>query len=380
MEKNKKIIVIAAAILLVVVAIVSVVAVKEHNRKNATKSTATATPKSTATPSATPTYETAAGPTTTPEPTVPPGKAASPLTGKYIDEKQAAKRPFAVMYNNLSAASPQSGISQADILYECLTEGGITRLMGIFQSVKSDRIGSLRSARHYYVSFAKEWDAIYVHAGGSDKAYSYIDALGVDDLDGITGIESTLAFRDDSISAPHNLFATSDGINKCVKELGIRTDLQAKENNHFTFFDEDTVDESGKDASYVQIDYSYYTAPYLIYDEKTKLYTRYQFGGKHVDKNTGKALTFKNIIIMLVDEWDMDSQGRQDMDIADSRGKAIYISNGKATNIKWAKNENKNTMRFLDSDGKLLKVNKGKTYIAVVPLKREDKLVIKANS
>ena len=186
LDKNKKIMTYVglAVLVILIIAIVVVVVMPVKNKEDNNKPTPTQTPTQTKEPVA----KSTKAATKEPKQTIPAGKAVSRLTGKYIDKKVAKKRPIAVMFNNISVASPQSGISQADILYECVTEGGITRLMGIFQNTDSDRIGSLRSARHYFVSFAKEWDAIYIHVGGSDAAYDKIKALEIDDLNGIYGI------------------------------------------------------------------------------------------------------------------------------------------------------------------------------------------------
>ena len=117
------------------------------------------------------------------------GKALSKLTGEYVSEKVAKRRPFAMMINNLQyAAQFQSGTSKASILYEAKVEGGITRLMGIFEKYNAKKIGSARSARHYYVSVASEYDAIFVHFGHTKFALSKIDKLGVDNISGLSGI------------------------------------------------------------------------------------------------------------------------------------------------------------------------------------------------
>lgn len=375
---KRKLIIAGVVIVFVIVVIIagSIAVMSKRGEKPEEKMAAS--PSSAPTPTPVPAYEEDIYPTDAPEPTIPQGMAQSPLTGEYVDDAVAATRPFAIMFNNLSVASPQSGIAEMDILYECVTEGGITRLMGITQSLTSDRIGSIRSARHYYVSFAKEWDAIYIHAGGSDKAYNYITKLGVDSIDGVKGIGGTLIYRDSSIKAPHNAFSSVSRINKSIETLGYRTQYQPVKDNHFTFNDEDTVSEDGDTAEYVSINFSTYTTPYLIYNSGTGLYERYQFGSAHTDCNTNEILTFKNIIIMAVEEWTMDNQGRQDMSISDNSGEGWYITDGKAVKISWTKNESSNQMQFLDAGGNLLSVNKGKTYIAVLPNDRVSSLVFKA--
>ena len=147
------------------------------------------------------------------------GQARSLLTGEWVDEEIVKKRPYAIMINNIiNANAAQCGTSEASILYEALAEGGITRLMGIFEDVYDKdgnpikRIGSTRSARHYYVSFADEYDAIYVHFGETKYATKKIKSLGVDNLSGLTGIGGTVFFRDNNLKAPHNAFASGEGI------------------------------------------------------------------------------------------------------------------------------------------------------------------------
>ena len=96
------------------------------------------------------------------------GQMFSYLTGEPIDKKAGIQRPYAIMINNIKEGLPQSGVSQADVIYEAQVEGGITRLMALFQDVDDvEKIGSIRSARHYYIDFANDYDAIYVHYGQS---------------------------------------------------------------------------------------------------------------------------------------------------------------------------------------------------------------------
>ena len=106
-----------------------------------------------------------------PEPYIPAGR--NPLTGLPMEPEYENLRPIAVMLNNLKAAQPQLGISQADIVYEIPVEGGITRMLCLYQTVEGiETLGSVRSARPYFVELALGHDAVYVHAGGSQEAYS----------------------------------------------------------------------------------------------------------------------------------------------------------------------------------------------------------------
>ena len=129
-----------------------------------------------------------------PEPKFP---YTNPLTGEGLNEDISGKRPIAVMFNNLRKALPQIGIAQADVIYEIVAEGGITRMMGVFQNLEGvGDLGSIRSARDYYVSLALGHDAIYIHAGGSPQAYDAFDSWGITHIDFVNGPYGKMCWRD----------------------------------------------------------------------------------------------------------------------------------------------------------------------------------------
>ncbi|ROR29322.1 DUF3048 family protein [Mobilisporobacter senegalensis] len=292
----------------------------------------------------------------------------SDLTGDWINKENENKRPYAIVFNNIEYASPQSGIGDAAILYEALVEGGITRLMGIYEDFNLERIGSVRSARHYFVSFADEYDAIFVHYGHTKYATAKIESLGVNNLSGLSGIGTTVFYRDNGIKAPHNAFASTKGILEGTKKLGYRTEHKEDfETGHFNFNKEDTDINTDAVADKITLKYSNITTPYLEYHSDDKLYYRYQYNTPHIDKITGKQLAFKNIIIQLVKEWNIDKNGYQTMDIENSSGTGYYITNGKMKEITWQKNEGTKKMHYYDADGKVLSINPGKTFISVYP-------------
>lgn len=299
------------------------------------------------------------------------------LTGQWIPKDQANKRPYAIMLNNIAYASPQGGIEEAVILYEALVEGGITRLMGIYEELHPERIGSVRSARHYYVSIADEYDAIYVHYGHTKYAEAKIKELGIDTLSGLSGIGTTVYYRDKSVKAPHNAFASKDGIQKGTSQLGYRTEY--KENSeiqHFTFYEEDTELASNKKADSIILPYSNSFTSSFAYNKEDKLYYREQFQKAHTDYNTKEQLKYKNIMIQYVKEWNIDKNGYQTMDIENSSGAGVYITNGKAIDITWKKNESSKTMHYYDNNSNILQINPGKTYIGVFPNHRADLVTI----
>lgn len=324
--------------------------------------------------------------TTVPEPTLTPeetheGQAKSRLSGLWIDKEAANQRPYAVMLNNIVYANPQSGISDATILYEALVEGGITRLMGIFENIDPEseaakRIGSVRSARHYYVSFADEYDAIFVHYGQTTYATKKIKALGIDTISGMAGPGVSAFYRDKSIKAPHNAFASLKGLTDSVTKGKYRSTYEEGSEGHFSFYEEDTVLTSDQNVTKLKLKFSGQITPVLTYDESKGEYLREQFNGPHIDYNTKEQLSFKNVIVQFVKEWDIDKNGYQTMDLADASGKGYYISNGKLVDITWKKNESTKKMRYYDTNGDELTMNPGKTYIAVFPNNRVKDVVL----
>ena len=152
------------------------------------------------------------------------GEAKSLLTGEWIDETLAAKRPVALMIENTEAALPQYNIGKADLIYECPVEGGITRLMGLYQDYSGmERMGNVRSCRLYYVYFAKEFDAIYVHAGESKYAVDLLDSDFIDNIDGIKAVGKnhhiiSISHRMESMK-PFRLLATGLSFQVIIRDI-----------------------------------------------------------------------------------------------------------------------------------------------------------------
>lgn len=311
----------------------------------------------------------------TPSPTSVPeesheGEMRSFLTGLWVPEEIGTKRPYAIQFNNFKTVRNQWGIGQADIVYECLVEGGLTRLLGIGQDFHGDKLGSVRSARHYFVSILEEYDAIYVHYGKTKYATSKMNKLGTDHMDGTTGIGTVVYYRDKSIKAPHNAFTSLERIQEGIKKEKFRTELASDYEAHFKFYESDTDLTSGSNAVKINVRFSGTAQPYFEYNSKDKLYYRFQYGEAHKDSLTGQQLTFKNVIIQFVKEWNIDKKGYQTMDLEDAQGEGYYFTNGKMVPITWKKKESKNWMRYYNEAGEELTINPGKTFIILFPNNR----------
>ncbi len=375
-EKIKKILILAGSILgaAVLISIISFLVYSSEKKKS--KEELPTTPPVVA--------ESTQVPTATPAPTKDPhaGKVQSSLSGEWVKKSVENKRPVAIMINNIGYAfQHQYGVSKADIVYEALAEGGITRMMAIYQDVsKVKRIGSVRSARHYYVQFAYEWDAIFCHFGQTKYAISMMNKLKTQNVSGLSAIGPVVYARDYSIVAPHNVFTNGKKIKKGAKKLKYSLKKRkGKQAEHFHFYEKNTDLDSGDKAKNITIPFSNYSTCKMKYNKKNKTYMKFEYGKKHMDLAYKKQLSFKNVIIQIVKESNKDHNGYQTMELSNNKGEGYYFTNGKRIKITWKrKGSGKSVeMAYYDKDGNVLTINPGKTYIAVYPKKRKKLISVK---
>lgn len=300
----------------------------------------------------------------------------NPLTGLAAEEDLGTKRPVAIMINNLRGALPQEGISRCEIMYECLVEGGITRLMVVSSEYeKLGVIGSIRSCRHYYLDLAKNYDAIYVHAGGSNQGYLEIKQRGVNNLDGVNMYVPNMFYRDKerlkTMSYEHTLMTTGEKIADGIAYKKYRTELsdEFKYKTAFNFADygSERVLE-GETATGILLPYSKYQTARFDYDTETNSYYRYQFTDMpHVDGTSGQQISFTNILVLLCPSKVIDSYGRLDITTENESGEGYYIYGGKCEQISWSKPTQDSPITYYGADGSELVVNRGKTFISIFP-------------
>ena len=282
---------------------------------------------------------------------------------------------IAVMINNNHASWPHAGLDQAVLVYEILAEGGITRELAVFKGNLPEKIGSVRSSRPYFIDYALENDAIYVHWGGSKDAYSDLETFNVDRFDGMT---SKYFYRDDSSGNAYEHTGFTKG--SLLKEGIMNNDMRYTSNSKMVFnYSTNEIDisnhEEVKDATDVEIVYSSYHTTSYKYDEINKVYLRILSGTNEVDAVTGKQYTAKNIITYQVKNYSYDNYGRQKLNNIGS-GEGYYITNGKAVPITWSKSSRsaKTVYKYKDT-GEEITLNDGNTYVQIQPENKS--LVIK---
>ena len=303
-------------------------------------------------------------------------KFTHPLTGLPTEKDISIKRPVSIMVNNLEASLPQSGIYNADILWECLAEGGITRLMMISTEYeKLPKVGSVRSARDYYIDFAESYDCIFIHAGGSEYAYNTLYSRGTNRLDGVNGPSpyGTFAREQDRINSgyavEHTLFLQGGAaIASAISTQGYRTTRAAGYEKPMNFAEWGKTVQNSNKATHVGVNVSAYQYVDYVYDETSKTYLRYQYKGQpHIDCAANQQLAFKNVIIMYNDSGAISGDDKNRIWMATTgESTGYYITEGTYREIVWKKSAHNSVIKYYYTDGTEVQLNRGKTMINVV--------------
>ena len=296
---------------------------------------------------------------------------------KIIDE-DSKTRPYAVMINNHNTARKyHSGLQDAYIVYEMIVEGGITRMMALFKDQTTEKIGSIRSARHYFLDYAMENDAIYVHFGWSPQAKSDIKKYSINNINGIEE-DGVTFWRTKQKSAPHNALTSTEKILKSAQNKKYRT--TSTEKSVLNYVTDEVNLEDGQSAVSITIPHSNLQTVKYEYDETNKVYKRFARNKAQTDWTSGESLTTKNIIVTMCDNFDLndgENKGRQTLkNIGTFDG--YYLTNGKAIKIKCIKNARDEKTVYKDLQGNEIKVNDGNTWVNICPT--DAKIVIQGAS
>ena len=289
-----------------------------------------------------------------------------------IVDLDSNERPIAVMIDNNVGYDSQAGLQDSYLNYEIIVEGGYTRIMSLFKDKDVSLIGPVRSSRHYFLDYALESDVIYAHYGWSTYAENDIKMLGVDNINGLT-LEDAY-WRDNKIARPHNVFTDT----KTLYQYASKKNYQKTSNNwKLLDYSADEInfkapEKEGEEdyrivANSLTLKYSRYQITSYQYDANNQYYLRSMEGKAHLDKETKQQLHYKNIIIEQVKNYNLDNEGRQDLNTT-GKGDGYYVTNGYALPITWEKSsrEDKTVYKYLD--GSKVKVNDGNTFIQIIPM------------
>jgi Protein of unknown function (DUF3048) N-terminal domain/Protein of unknown function (DUF3048) C-terminal domain len=285
-----------------------------------------------------------------------------PLTGKKAADGEMNQRPVAVMINNHPKARPQSGLNKADVVYEALAEGNITRFLAIFQSELPDVIGPVRSAREYYIDLSNGYDALFISHGWSPSAKEKLEAGEADYLNGLF-YDGTLFWRADHRKAPHNSYISNENILKGAVTNNYEI---ASEVEPFEFLsEEEQANLTGEKANKVVIKYDKSPTWHVTYEYNRieQTYSRYSGNEQTVDLESEEPISLSNILVAEMDHKFIDSSGRRGIDLT-SGGKAILLQQGRIQEVEW---ENRNGRIIPIKNGESVKFVPGRTWINIVP-------------
>ncbi len=270
---------------------------------------------------------------------------------------------FSVMIENHSDSRPPSGLSGADLIYESVVEAPITRFLAVFSlDNKINKIGPVRSARPFYVDWAKEFKAPYLHVGGSPEALDYLAESYVFDLNQFSF--GQYFWRDSSRHKPHNVYTSTDLVKKAIasQSWSIKNDF-----NSWKYKPEGQIVDEAKTAKEVYINFNspVYAVKWL-YDEKRNNYQRFQAGRPHKDADYTQIYA-KNIAIMYTESRIIDSYGRRETKTV-GQGKALIFQDGKVLPAEWRRPGLDQRTRFFSTQDQEVKFNPGTTWIEVIPV------------
>jgi hypothetical protein len=281
----------------------------------------------------------------------------APLTGEG-SLVEINERIIAVMINNHGKARPQTGVDHADMVYEVLSEGMITRLVALYQSKSPEVIGPVRSLRPYLIDIANGFDAVFAHAGGSQEALNIVKNRGLPSLDEIYNAGPSF-YRVNFRKAPHNLYTNIN----LLREGAERRKYNEESTIPSIKFKDPMEKMEGLDAGWINIEYhSSYQVAYE-YDTETQLYTRFARGEPHVDMETTLPLTTTNLFVIETTHKTLDKVGRRAIDVM-SEGNGYLFQRGKMQEVHW---KNVDGVIRPMKNGEELGLYPGVTWVNIIP-------------
>ena len=328
--------------------------------------------------------------------------ALNPMTGvQDMDPENEGNKPITIVVNNVYAAMPQRGVSEADAIFEYETEGGISRLLCVFADVNTiPEIGSLRSARVVTANLSAGINAIFVHFGREARVVSYFSSNDIIHIDGnylCAGKYSSSDYEDGYVDLPGNTFfwrdktwsseraiehtAVSDGIHikEALEYKGIDlADEDGEVSMLFNFAPDNSKDilNATETCSSINVYFSSANDDALFeYNSGDNLYYKSQYGSPQIDENNGNQIAVRNVFVLFVRVALADDGYRTDY-FFEEGGEGYYLCDGKIINVTWTKDGVHDPIKVFNEDGEEVEVNRGKSYICLVRASNADKTTI----
>jgi hypothetical protein len=312
------------------------------------------------------------------------------------------RRPLAVMIENHVESRPQSGLSKADIVYEAVAEGGITRFLAVYYcgaSAQDVIVGPVRSARIYYLDFVSEYgdSPLYVHVGGANdfsgtgdthpkaRALETIADLGwqlYNDLSA-DSLSFPVFWRDyerigHPVATEHTMYSSTDKLWEVAHErgLGAKDDDNEKWDENFVAweFKDETKPEKRGDVHDIGVEFWSGYGEYDVkwqYNSESNQYWRFNDGSAHKDLDNDEQIKAKVVIVQFMKETGPIDRNKHLLYDTTGKGKALVFQDGKAVEASWSKEDRQSRTKFTDSKGKQIEFNGGPIWIEIVPLGKE---------
>lgn len=265
------------------------------------------------------------------------------------------------MVDSEAGARPQSGLTNADVVYEILAEGGITRFMPVFGSQDSDIVGPVRSLRWYFASLAVEHNARLIHVGGYADAYQMAMVLGINRMDDLQGTGVFWRVNRNQGAPWQNLYTST------ARSRALGNDAGWGQLSTLLFREQPPLGDALRNDISIVYNFGYQVA--YRYDAQTTSFPRFINGRPHLDQTTGEQYGPENVIVQLVDTWDLrgDPEKRVDMELTGS-GDAYYFRDGVVVKGTWHKPSLAARTDFLDNESRPMAFRPGQTWIQLVPI------------
>jgi hypothetical protein len=272
---------------------------------------------------------------------VPPVKINDAEMAKTNEQQDHYMRPMAVMIENHRRARPQSGLIDAEVVYEMPVEGGITRFMALYFHIPGV-LGPVRSCREYFVDRALEVNAMYAHCGASPKGYAYLSKSGIDSIDEISNGKPFYRFK--RRKAPHNLYTKGKRLYDYVsKKFNMKLQKGIAPLNYGS---KPTIGEKAGKNLYIRYHGNYNTS----YKYENGVYKRYMNGQEHVDLENGRHIMPGTVILQVAKMKTVDKAGRQEISFI-GEGSAIVFYKGTLINCRWQKQTANSMTRYITDNG-----------------------------
>ncbi|MCL2406595.1 MAG: DUF3048 domain-containing protein [Defluviitaleaceae bacterium] len=307
------------------------------------------------------------------------GLVRSALSGLFIEAEVSTRRPFAIVIGNSGPSLPQSGLSQAEIIYEVIAEGTTTRIIGIFQDFDSSKIGSIRSARDYFIDIALDYDSIFVHFGGSPQAFEAISRINIAAINGLqldggvrtANFNQVVFWRDATrwrtpALREHSAYTSAENLLRHATRF--RSEINIPNMAPFIFYEEPSNHQDAMPATNISVQFSTASPVVFRYNDETSRYYRFYGANQNmqIDEETGEQLAVENVIVQLtrVAAIPGDTAGRRNVAVIGS-GRGYLFTNGTVIPLLWSKADHRAPTVWTFECGEPLALNVGSTWINI---------------